>query len=278
MLFGISRRIWHNDREMTAQKKINFVIHTALLAVFILGLLTVSAYAQKRLKFSNTEDVAIAFYKTGKVVPNFEKWIKEREPYKITPWAGREEMMAQEKSRLQLAYRNFNPENDYLLIRTFVDVKPVTIKQTEGENTYTLNATFTQAPGALYFPYDFLGDRIIVMPNKIDKFMNSALSTAEFNRITKAKGTGKATMIARLKATESDMSRPYDIDGLKQWVMKADIVTLEIWNKNSQLLWEYSAPWYISPNVRVLNNLYSEQPVQSPQQGSVKSLPIIESK
>lgn len=279
MPFGIFHPIWHNTRIMAAQKKINLIIYTALIAIMGISIFLPNAYAQKRLKFSNTEDVAIAFYKTGDTIPNFERWIRESEPYKITPWANRETVMTEEKARLQLAYRNFNAEKDYLIIRTMVDAKPTATQQADGSQTYTLNAKFAQAPDALYFPYDFLGERIVVMPHKIDKFLDSALTKPQYDRLIDAgKKITDATMIVRLKATESDMSRPYDIDGLKQWVLKTEIVTLEIWNKAGQLLWEYSAPWYISPNTKALNNLYSDLPIQSPYQGSVKALPSTEKK
>lgn len=238
----------------------------------VTGLFSNVSHAQKRLKFSNTEDVAIAYYKTGNKIPNFEKWIKDREPYKITPWAAREKEMTNEMARLQLAYKQFNPEEDYLLIRTSVQLMPLIIKNKTGKNTYTLNATFAKAQEALYFPYEFLDERIVVMPYKLEKLMNSPLEKSQFEYITDSLRGKESTMIIRMKAREADFSRPYKIDGLQQWVFKTDIVTMEIWNWRKQLIWEYSVPWYVSPNTRELNTLFNNKPEQSPFQGSVKPL------
>lgn len=250
--------------------------------VAIITLASVPAFSQvkKRLKFSSTEDVAIAFYKTGGVVPNFENWIKKNEPYNLTPWARREEVMIQEKSRLQLAYKNFDPKEDFLIIRTFVNLdltKSSTLDKESQQNkeSYNLKISFQKAPDALYFPYDFNGERIVVMPHKLDILMNSALNQQRYNYLEKAlKDSGQSTMIVRLLAKESDLSKPYKIDGMEQWVMKTEIVSLEVWSGYGTLLWEHTAPWYISPNTIQLNNLYNKGPSLHPEKGGVKPLPI----
>ena len=247
------------------------VLISAILLLLVGGSLSVSA--QKRLKFSTTEDIAIAFYKTGGIVPNFERWIKEREPYNLTPWTRREGVMAEETARLQLAYTQFKPADDFLLIRTFVKLAPQKHVNDAGEKTYTLPVTFAKAPEALYFPYDFLDERIVVMPHKMDLLMNSPIDQTQYEFINKAsKNSAQNTMIVRLRSTEADTSRPYKIDGLDQWVLKAEIVSLEVWSKKGALLWEYTVPWYISPNTIRLNRLYEGRPTETPEIGAVKAL------
>lgn len=231
------------------------------------------AYAQNLLKFATSEDVAIAFYKSGGTVPNFERWIKETEPYNLTPWAGRAEMMQQEKSRLNLAYRNFDKDKDYLNIRTYVLLDPKEHIDEKGQKTYSMKMIFSEAPEALYFPYEWLGERIVIMPHKIDKLMHTSLTEAQYDFIMRAlPSSAKNTMIVQLKATEGDLSRPYQIDGLPQWVLKAEVVSLEVWSKQGSLLWEHTASWYVSPRTKKLNNLYNDRPTGSAEKGAVKSL------
>ena len=230
------------------------------------------AFAQNILKFATSEDIAIAFYKAGNTVPNFERWIKETEPYNLTPWAGRAEMMQQEKSRLQLAYRNFDKDKDFLNIRTFVLLDPKEQTDAKGQKTYGMKMVFSEAPEALYFPYEWLGERIVVMPHKIDKLMTTSLTESQYDLITRAlPSSAKNTMIVQLRATEGDVSKPYKIDGLSQWVLKAEVVALEVWSKQGSLLWEYTAPWYVSPRTKKLNNLYNDRPAAG-KKGAVKSL------
>ncbi len=258
---------------LKAQIKAQPVIFGLLILTLLLGSVFTSAQAQKRLKFSTTEDIAIAFYKTGGKIPNFDRWIKEREPYSTTPWARRAAMLKQETSRLQLAYQNFKPNKDFITIRTFVNLAPQEQKNKAGEKTYTLPITFSGAPEALYFPYDFLDQRIVVMPSKMDKVMKAQITESDYRRITEALRTSaKNTMIVRLRTTESDFSKPYLIDGIPQWVLKTEIVSLEVWSKQGRLLWEYSAPWYISPNTTQLNNLFEKRPSGSGEKGAVKPL------
>jgi len=250
--------------------KVKFAL--LLLALLFCGAIKLG-YAQNIIKFASSEDIAIAFYKSGGKIPNFERWVKETAPYNLTPWARRAEMMQQEKSRLQLAYRNFNPEKDFLNIRTFVLLKPEEQIDAKGQKTYSMTMTFSEAAEALYFPYEWLGERIVVMPHKLDKLMTTSLSAAQYDLIQRAlPSSAKNTMIVQLRATEGDLSRPYDIDGLQQWVLKAEIVALEVWSKQGSLLWEYTAPWYVSPRTKKLNNLYNERPSGSVQKGAVKSL------
>lgn len=256
--------------------------HLSLFVVALIAALIImpaSSYAQKRLTFSTTEEIAIAFYKTGGVVPNFERWIKQRDPYINTPWARMEGVYNQELSRLQLAYRNFKPKDDYLLIRTFVRL--ITEKETddEGKDIYKLKVVFIKAPDALYFPYDFLDERIMVMPDKLDIHMENIITKQQYDYISEAiPHSAKNTMIVRLLSKKADTKRPYMIDGMQQWLFTADIASLEIWSRQKRLLWEYTADWYISPHTTKLNDLYSKGPATNPDAGAIKPLKPLEYK
>lgn len=258
---------------MTARKNIHlfFLILATALACFVNA--ATAQEIKKRLKFSTTEDVAIAFYKTGGSMPNFERWIKERDPYKHTSAGRRPEVMAQEKARLKRAYNNFDPRVDQIIIRTIVDTK-VNASQDEEENIkYNIDLQFSKAPEALYFPYDFIGERIVIMPNKLDLLMKSEIDQQQYIFLEDAlRNAVQHTMIVRLVAKEADLSKPYKIDGLQQWVMKAEVVSLEVWNEAGSLLWEYTAPWYMSPDTMRLNNLYKKKPGFHTNSGGVKSL------
>ncbi len=238
--------------------KIRSVLYTILAFLLLLIFFPLSAKAQKQLEFSTTEDIALIFYKTGGIIPNFERWIKERAPYNLTSPARREEMMKKEKNRLQTTYRDFNPEKNLFLIRSTVRLSTEEHQDKEGNKTYSLQSTFTKAPDALYFPYNFLGTNIIVMPHKMDVLMKSAISKRQYDLINKTTNkNANNTMILRLRAYEADTTKPYEIDNIQQWVLITEIATLEIWNKDGIFLWQYSAPWYAAPEMESLNKLHS---------------------
>ena len=243
-----------------------------ILAFGLLAITAPSSYAQSRSKAFSPEEVAIAYYKSGDVVPNFEKWIKDRDPYKHTAWAKRVKVYEEELARLALAYQQYDPKNDFIIVRTTANLEPKKVlRETnedlqEGEEQYDyfLNAKFTSAPDALYFPYDFLKERIILMPYQLTDVMNSPITKQTYDRLfEKRSQRKKLTTIFRLKPDEADFSQPYMIDGLEQWVFKTRIATVEFWSTSGSLVYERSADWYLSPNTVNLRELYEERPTGS---------------
>lgn len=245
------------------------IITLFLLIFTILGNYSI-AHAQKSSSAMNTEEVAIAFYKTGDIIPNFEKWIKKQAPYKDTPWARRTQIYDQEMLRLQSAYQAFDPDKDYLIVKTITNVILSKSEDEEKKPIYSIQARFAEAPEALYFPYDFLGERIIVMPYLIETIMNNTLEKAQYDSIKNKLGRNeKLTTVIRMKPFKADFTQPYLIDGLEQWVFKTKIASIEYWNNDSELIWEYTAPWYISPHILDIKNLYGTRPANS-NKGTVK--------
>lgn len=251
-------------------------IRPALFFTFLFlgaGALYHSANAQGRVEFATTRDVVIAFYKTGGTLPNFENWIKKRPPYNETPWAHREAMLEKEGLKLLREYQNFNPETDFLNVRTSVNLTPSETINANKQPAYNLSIRFDQAPDAQYFPYEFLGERFILLPRGMRDVMNVQITPSQYQFLTDAKADNRShTMIMSLRAYEADLSQPHEIDGLFQWVLKTDIVSLEVWNRRGRLLWEHTAPWYTSPNNIKLNKLYNDKPTNSSERGAVKAL------
>ena len=48
-------------------------------------------------------------------------------------------------------------------------------------------------------------------------------------------------------------------DGKGQWMFLTDIASMSVWNKNGSLLWEYTAPWYVTPMRENLLDLYKDK-------------------
>lgn len=269
--FGFFAALWHNEGEMKNLKA------TALLLSTMIMLMggALMAQAQSRLQFASAEDIAIAFYKTGGHVPNFEKWVTSREPYNLTPAARRPQMLENELVRLQSQYQNFNPRTDHLIIRSLVRLSPLHTPATaeNPEDTYSMSIAFANAPEATYFPYDFMEERIIVMPVALDKHFNPSVSANEYRFLEEnLRQSAENTLIMRLKPVRADLSQPHMIDGLPQWVMTADIDTLEVWSKQGRLLWEHTSPTYLSPTEAKIQNLYKQRPETTPEIGSIKPL------
>lgn len=211
------------------------------------------------------ERVAIAFYKTGGVIPNFDRWVKETAPYIHTPWARRDKVYEEEILRLQMAYQNFNPNKEFLIVQTSIFLNLSEKEDEEGKKTYHLHTKFSEVPDALYFPYNFMAERIILMPYQLHETMNNEISKAQFDYIKKTVRANKQKIntVIRMKPFEADFSQPYEIDGSEQWVFKTKIASIELWDNKDNLIWEYTAPWYVSPHFTEIKEIFDSRPTNS---------------
>ena len=222
-------------------------------------------------KISSTEDVVIAFYKTGNARPNFEKWIVEREPYRTTALALRPELMDKEMTRLKNAYAAFNPQTDLLTVRTegMVRVGQFQDPAQPGATITRLDISF-RAGEADYFPYDFMGERFAVIPKDLQKLLKPTIQNQQYPYMRDVLKNGKpVTIILELRPAKADMEAPFNLDGTGggpdaedgkgQWMFLTDVAAISIWNAKGSMLWEYTAPWYITPIRDSLLDLHTDK-------------------
>lgn len=240
-----------------------------------LALLCLGAWAAQAtvgaLRPSTTEEIVIAFYKTGGAVPNFDKWTKEREPYRTTPLARRPAMLERETVRLKNMYAAFDPRRDFLTIRT--DARAHATEQPDpadpARTTMALNIEFL-AGDADYFPYDFMGERFAVVPKDLSDYMRPHLEKGQYDYLKAVLGNGKpVTFIMQLRPLTADLNAPFNLDGTGggpdakdgkgQWMFLTDIASMSVWNKAGTMLWEYTAPWYITPVRDSLLELHTDK-------------------
>ena len=217
----------------------------------------IGAFAQGIIKFSTSEDVVIAFYKTGKTVPNFKRWARESYDHRHAAVTRKPRIFEREMTRLQNKYNSYNTKSSLLTLRTYVRLDTETMLNAQGQEEYKMNIEFTRAKEALYFPYDFMGERIAVMPHKLDLLLKPDLSETQYKMIEGSTSKSRENiMIVRLQPRQSDLSRPHMIDGMEQWLFITDIISMEIWTTSGSFLWEYNKPGYTSPETKKLQGLY----------------------
>jgi len=225
-------------------------------------LVSSAAHAQVQIKTSNAEDIAIAFYKKGDVIPNFETWIVGKPPYNETPWAMREQVMAQEKLRLVEKYQNFDAEEGLIRIKTDVNVNFHPIADTKNPllTHYVLDITYKNKGEETYYPFPFRDQFITVVPTNIKKFTSTLLSDEEYARISPSvRGISQPTVFMEVKPTITDHEAPHNIDGLDQWIMAGNIVSYLLLDDQNNVVWEKTASWYVAPITKELNTLYDGQ-------------------
>lgn len=202
------------------------------------------------LKISSTEDVVIAFYKTGGHQPDFERWIKERDPYRTTAPFLRPETMEKEMVRLKKAYASFDPQEDFLILKAniFARLLQETDKKNPEKTAHFLEMSF-KAGEAGYFPYRFLDKRFAVVPDNLRDYLRLEIPEGQFTHLAQQLGNEGAavTMILQLRPLKADMKAPYQVDGYEQWAFLTRIAAISVWDRAGRFLWEYTAPWYMAP-------------------------------
>jgi len=213
-------------------EKIIIFIALALLIVP----LSVSAQSE-RVKLSSAEDIAIAFYRTANITPDFKKWIWQRRPYKLTPASQRPRVFEEEMARLQGTFQGFNKRRDRILVKFPVDINAV-----EKDGIYKAGMTLKGLDQAHYVSVSFLEEHIALFPYGMDGIMDSVIDAsvyAQLKEMNQIKAKPYALIV--MQADEANVDRPYEIDGLQQWVFKTRIEALSLYTEEG-LIWEYSAP------------------------------------
>lgn len=223
----------------------------------------------------NAEDIAIAFYKTGGIVPNFKTWITEREPYNITPAARRRNVMKEELLRLQTAYKNYDPETDFLIIKTSAYLIPEKTQIGEDEFEYRIKVAFDKGENTPYLPYEFLEQNIMVIPDHFETSRYDIATKGEYDRL-KTFENKLLPIILRLKPNEADFTHPYKVDGIEQWAFATDIISMESWDGDGLLFWEYTKPGYVSLNQQKIKKLFDMRPENAESKGTEKPVPALE--
>ncbi len=197
----------------------------------------------ERIRLSSPEDVAIAFYRTANITPDFKIWVWDRSPYVDTPAAKRKQVFEEELARLQQAFLSFNKRRDYLTLRI-----PVDINLSENGDEYNLDMKIKGVEQANYVSYPFLTMEFAIFPFNMDKIMNSKIDFDLYDRLrTLQQEKQTPYLVVVNEVTQADPSRPYEIEGASRWVLKTKIQFMTLYTQSGQVLWEYLAPSTLSP-------------------------------
>lgn len=217
------------------------------------------------------EDVAIAFFKTGETNPDFDMWAKSSRDYRVAPPVRADEVLHTEKQRLMQKWRDYDTKESVLNITAMVSVELKTITNKDGSEQYWMYIVFPQGE-VTYFPYKYLKYDLAVIPQQIESLMIQPLPKDQYMMIRTNLGdtTGaNAYLSMQLKPTKAYLQQPYIIDNKEQWALMCDVATMSLLSyKTKQVMWTYSADWYVSPVTQQLRDLY-----QAPAGAAVPSTP-----
>jgi hypothetical protein len=242
----------------------------AFVFLFLIFLGLSGAAMAQSAPLSTGEDVAFAFFKTGGQNPDFDLWAKKSKGYQNAAPALVNEYLAEEKQRLMRRWKDYNAAEDLLTIAA-----PVTliVRKTQDANQaeqFSMDIAF-DAGEITYFPYTHYDYNFALIPQNFEPLLRPALAPEQFRLIFAElgeKSIGPAQLFLQLQPVKAYINEPYKIDGVDQWAIICNVASLSLKSaKTGQALWDYTAPWYISPVKEKVQDLYTDAPngVPTPQ-------------
>lgn len=237
------------------------ILSAILLTVLLCQLFSGTSLAQAPEKSSTNEDVAIAFFKTGGVTPDFTKWAMKSDKHATVQKAREKEYLEKELRRYNELWNAYDPARDMIAVKATAAVSLGTAVSAAGEVSHSMTILFDKG-AADYFPFQYQDYMIAVIPQKLNQFLAQSLPPEQFNLLQASfdgKASGRAVLYFLLKPVKADMSRPYEMDGHEQWMFVTDIAGLSLKNARGQPLWNYTAPWYVTPTTKDVRDMFIQQ-------------------
>lgn len=228
-----------------------------LMVFFSLTVLTPSAQAVE-IPASTPEEVAIAFFKTDGITPNFEFWARNSDTFKRTAPTRVAKYVEGEKRRLSDIWHNYNPEEDFIVVKTRVDLNISARTPKDQPQEYWLNIQFIEGDPS-YFPIIYQNYKFALIPQKMETLLRQSLKREQFDVLHQSLGAtqGYADLYVQLKPVRAHTNQPFIVDGEERWMLLCDVIGMEIKREKSEdAIWNYSADWYVSPVREELQDLY----------------------
>lgn len=216
------------------------------------------AIAQPAGKTSSSEDVAIAFFKTGNVQPDFTRWAMKATKHAMVQKTREKDYLEKETRRLSLLWNNYDPSRDMLSVKTLVNVTLNSTVSNQGEVSYSMMLSF-QKGAADYFPFKFQDYMIALVPQKLSNLFVQPLHKEEYNLLhtTFDGSSGRGILYLLLKPVKADLTQPYEMDNHEQWMFVTDVAGMNLQSSAEAPLWDYSAPWYVTPTTADVQQMFT---------------------
>ena len=221
-----------------------------LLCLLLIGCVSTPAFAQKK-NISAAEKAVLAFYKLSGLKPDFDKWVRvalnPTESHNPIP----EDLIIQEKLRLQYGLGTYDPEREILKIHTTLMGQII-----EKDGKFYLASHFP-GKGALeapYFPYNAGNVWVAVIINELENFLLLELDEEHRQKMAMLLPEHNKPYELNLELfyrPTSAQQEPLQMDGLSQYIMLGEIAYIAFkkpalaGQQNDSALLEYYAPWYM---------------------------------
>lgn len=111
---------------------------------------------------------------------------------------------------------------------------------------------------ATYFDFEFMDENYAIIPRLIEDRQWIELSPDQFEKfLSDSENAGEGYVQLTLRATAADGENQMNLDGTNYWLIMADIVDMELWNKEgTHKYWDFED--VMEDGTSQLRNLYRE--------------------
>ena len=221
-----------------------------LLCLLLMACIATPAFAQKK-NISSSEKAVLAFYKLSGLEPDFDKWALAALSLGKDHDQISEEIIIQEKLRLQYGLGTYDPPREILKIYTTFMGQ---IIEKDGKSYLASHFPGKGALEAPYFPYTAGHVWVAVVINGLEKFLLLELDEEHKQKISMLMPEHNRPYELKLELFYRPVSAqkdPIKMDGQEQHIMLGEIAYIGFKKpglagqiKDSPLL-EYYAPWYM---------------------------------
>lgn len=236
-----------------------------ILIILFSGAALVSAPAFATLKITGQEKAVFAFFKLANSTPNYTKWIKRTPEFLKLDKDAQPYYFKEEDVRLKWGFGTYNVKKDFLKIQTNVLVR---YEGEKGQKTLKINLPDFPDAASPFFPYPYGQDWIALIVSDLDKFTTIPIDQDHEEEIKKyissnPEKTHRAILRMRLRPLSADSRAPLELNNASHWLLLSDTayVSLEYYDEETSkpvVLWDYTAPWYLSETERNLLEILKE--------------------
>lgn len=216
--------------------------------------------AQSFIQSSSGQDVAFSFYKTADATPNYDRWIKNSDPYLSTPQAKWRAVMISQREFLKTAFKSYDPNQDLIVVKSKARVK---LDRPDNPETDPMLLTFRfrheRDNRELFFPFEYGGDHFAVIVDDLDELRTAEIRPKEVPYVNSQLTNREVTVVLRLAPVSADINTPYMMEDAPYWLLGTKVASLSLWNREGNIVYEHIAPWYFSPATEDISKLKTKQ-------------------
>jgi len=214
----------------------------AFLVLLIFGLTAftgASSFAQKgyvKDKQTPGHTVYLIFHKLTGLRPNLAAALVSSEKYKNADAAEREILTLNFHNKFSNEFEALNVKESLITVITPVNMET----DLNGLRMKVSLVNRVDKNADIYFPYNWGGMSFAVIPDKIASFMEVPMPADQLKKIRRLSDGYMQKMIVRLLPVSADKTSPIALDGVKQWLILSQIVSVEYVNSQGQTIWSWA--------------------------------------